>query len=127
LQSLNVWRTGTLVQHIESPVAHEVKGGKPAHPVAVDPGSRLEQILGADRVSVNSSHHQSAEVAGDGLRVVARSSPDNVIEALEGTNPDQFVLAVQWHPERHFDDDSHSQRLFRAFIDAARDYAGRVT
>src|SRR5215468_2227510 len=97
LQSLNVWRTGTLVQHIQSPVPHEVKGGKPAHPVSVAAESLLGKILGADRVNVNSSHHQSAMVAGDGLRVVALSHPDSVVEAIEGTNPEQFVLAVQWH------------------------------
>jgi putative glutamine amidotransferase len=125
LQSLNVWRTGTLVQHIQSPVPHEVKGGKPAHPVAVTTGSLLEEILGTDRVNVNSSHHQSAMIPGDGLRVVALSSPDSVIEALEGTNPEQFVLAVQWHPERHFDDDPASQKLFRAFVDAAAKMAAR--
>jgi putative glutamine amidotransferase len=43
-----------------------------------------------------------------------------VIEALEGTSPDHFVLAVQWHPERSFDEDSCSRALFAALVDAAR-------
>jgi putative glutamine amidotransferase len=50
---------------------------------------------------------------------VARCPTDQTIEALEGTSPDHFVLAVQWHPERSFDDDPHSQAIFRALIDAA--------
>ena len=36
---------------------------------------------------VNSSHHQAVERPGDGLRVVARCPADNVIEAVEGTQP----------------------------------------
>ena len=69
-------------------------------------------------VVVNSSHHQAAEVVGDGLRVVARAE-DGTIEALEGTEPDHFVVAVQWHPERSFFDDEPSRAIFQAFIQAA--------
>jgi putative glutamine amidotransferase len=69
---------------------------------------------------VNSSHHQSAEAVGNGLRVVARCPDDGIIEALEGTGPDHFVLAVQWHPERSVDDDVASRAIFAALIAAAR-------
>jgi putative glutamine amidotransferase len=69
---------------------------------------------------VNSSHHQSAEQIGDGLKIVARSPKDGVVEAIEGTANDHFVLAVQWHPERSFDDDAASRKIFQALIDAAR-------
>jgi putative glutamine amidotransferase len=58
---------------------------------------------------------------GDGLRVVARSD-DQIIEAVEGTNPEHFVLAVQWHPERSFDTDPASQALFKQFVEEARKY-----
>jgi putative glutamine amidotransferase len=126
LQILNVYRTGTLIQHIESPVNHAA-GRKVAvaHTVEVNPGSKLAEIVasGTKRdplvVSVNSSHHQAAGVVGDGLRVVARSPQDGVIEALEGTSPDHFVLAVQWHPERSVDEDESSRAIFRALVDAA--------
>ncbi len=70
-------------------------------------------------VPVNSSHHQSAAALGDGMRIVARCPDDNIIEALEGTTPDHFVLAVQWHPERSVDDDEPSRAIFRALIEAA--------
>ncbi len=69
---------------------------------------------------VNSSHHQAANVVGDGLRVVARSPQDRVIEALEGTSPDHFVLAVQWHPERSVEDEA-SRAIFRALVEAAKE------
>jgi gamma-glutamyl-gamma-aminobutyrate hydrolase PuuD len=75
---------------------------------------------GAVVIPVNSSHHQSADVIGDGLRVVARSAEDGIVEALEGTSPDHFVIAVQWHPERSVDDDEPSRAIFRALVEAAR-------
>lgn len=144
LQSLNVWRSGTLVQDISSqlhsPINHEAgREVARAHAIQIDPVSRLANILAAAesaaghnppkngdhsperlRIDVNSSHHQSADVVGDGLRVAARCPQDGVIEALEGTQPGHFVVGVQWHPERNFDDDPASQALFQRFIEAAR-------
>jgi len=142
LQALNVWRSGTLRQDIEaelrSPVKHSAGSKvKEAHRVNVDPESRLAKILAdapgttlnpspdftAMQLTVNSSHHQSADVVGDGLRVAARSPEDGVIEALEGDAPDdQFVLAVQWHPERTYDDDPASRALFKALVNAAEEW-----
>ncbi len=121
LQILNVYRSGTLVQHIESNVNHEAGRNVPiAHQAAIEPNSELAQIVGREELLVNSSHHQSAEKVGDGLRIVARCPADGIIEAIEGTNPDHFVLAVQWHPERSFDGDPASQKVFAALIEAAR-------
>ena len=128
LQSLNVWRSGTLVQHIESPVNHS-PGTKVenAHQVVVAADSLLgnEIVRGqaGTTVPVNSSHHQSADVVGDGLRAVAYSAEDNVIEAIEGTTPGHYVLAVQWHPERSFEQDPVSGNLFKTFIEAARQWS----
>ena len=126
LQSLNVYRAGSLVQHIESAINHSAgRAVANAHTVKVDPESKLAQIVGASHtMAVNSSHHQSADAAGDGLRVVARSTEDGIIEALEGTAPGHFVLAVQWHPERSVNDGPEvaesAHAIFRAFIQAAR-------
>jgi len=126
LQILNVYRGGTLLQHIESTVNHEAgREVKVAHNVDLDPGSKLGKIIvphpsGKDvSVAVNSSHHQSAEVVGDGLRIVARCPQDGIIEALEGTALDHFVVAVQWHPERSVEDDEGSRAIFRALIEAS--------
>jgi putative glutamine amidotransferase len=56
--------------------------------------------------------------------VVARSAEDGIIEALEGTAPGHFVLAVQWHPERSVNDGPElaqpARAIFRAFVEAAR-------
>lgn len=125
LQALNVYRTGTLVQHIESTINHEAgRQVTVAHNAEIEPGSRLSEILkGARKIPVNSSHHQSAEVVGDGLRVVARCPEDGVVEAVEGTAGDHFVLAVQWHPERSADEDEASRAIFKAFVRAAEEHA----
>lgn len=121
LQSLNVWRTGTLVQHIENTaINHSIgRAAEFAHDVQIAPGSRLASALGAGTVRVNSSHHQAAELPGDGLKIVAQCPDDGVIEGLEGTSPDHFVLAVQWHPERTYDSDEPSKQIFREFLRAA--------
>jgi putative glutamine amidotransferase len=134
LQSLNVYRAGSLVQDIESQnlelkINHSAGRTVPkAHEVTIDPKSHLARIVGAQNgepIAVNSSHHQSAELPGKDLRVVARSPQDGVIEALEGTGPDHFVLAVQWHPERSVNDAPElaqsAHAIFRAFVEAARE------
>jgi putative glutamine amidotransferase len=130
LQSLNVFRAGSLVQHIESQINHSPgRTVAKAHMVTIEPISKLAEIVGASMggqqtLAVNSSHHQSADAVGEGLRVVARSPEDEIIEALEGTAPGHFVLAVQWHPERSVNDGPEvaesALAIFRAFIAAAR-------
>ena len=51
------------------------------------------------------------------MRVVARSSEDGVIEAVEGEGA--FVVGVQWHPERTFETVEASKQLFADFVGAA--------
>ena len=121
LQILNVYRSGTLLQHIESTVNHEAgRKVRVAHEVEIEPGSKLSEIAGKGTIFANSSHHQSAERIGDGLKITARSPQDGIIEALEGTQPGHFVLAVQWHPEELVGTPEDWDRLlFRAFARAA--------
>ena len=129
LQSLNVYRSGSLVQHIESADQSQrgADGAEGAHGRRSSRNRDWREIVGAkakNTVAVNSSHHQSADAVGEGLRVVARSPEDGIIEALEGTAPGHFVLAVQWHPERSVNDGPEvaesAHAIFRAFIEAAR-------
>ena len=127
LQSINVWRHGALDQHIPGTGIDHAPGRDvhEAHGVSVEPGSRLAALLGASQaepVLVNSSHHQAVLSAGKGLAIVARSSQDNVIEALEDTQAPQFVLGVQWHPERTFGLQTGSRAIFTAFLAAAEEW-----
>jgi putative glutamine amidotransferase len=164
LQSLNVYRSGSLIQHIpdflpedlRARVNHEAgKTVAVAHEVRIESDSKLAEIVGGKELKehggtkelkgrgfsraenstrnvgalatengslvlpVNSSHHQSADAIGDGLRGSAHCIDDGIVEALEGTASDHFVLAVQWHPERSVDQDEPSRSIFRALIKAA--------
>jgi putative glutamine amidotransferase len=137
LQSLNVWRRGSLIQDLPHPleatpggdasiVNHEPgREVQNAHPVLVTRGSRLSRLEPSaeqEELSVNSSHHQAVDRPGDQLVVAAISPLDGVIEALEGAEPQQFVVAVQWHPERSYESSQSSRALFAAFLEAARSW-----
>jgi putative glutamine amidotransferase len=130
-QSLNVWRNGTLVQHIESLVQHARTPGAPRtdviqHSADLEPGSGLASLAGDEHITVNSSHHQSVAIAGDALRVVARSPEDGIIEAVEGTAEGQWVLGVQWHPERTFEQNEVSRHIFGKLVEEARSWHERL-
>ena len=123
-----------LWEHIESAINHSPgRTVAKAHSVSIEPKSLLAEIVGASAggpVAVNSSHHQSADGVGDGLRVVARSAEDGIIEAVEGTAPGHFVLAVQWHPERSVNEGTEvaepAKAIFRAFVEAAQAKHGEL-
>jgi len=141
LQSLNVWRGGTLVQDLSiMPVNHPAgRSVAIAHTAAIAPDSLLGTVIASKeapeqdgflRLPINSSHHQAIGIPGDGLRVSARCPQDAVIEAVEGgqsPDPDahHFVLGVQWHPERSYDISPASQALFHRFIAEAAAWSPR--
>jgi len=127
LQVLNVFLGGTLIQDIPSLVGVSVRHRSgtqvdATHEVDLEPGSRLAEILGPGRRTINSAHHQAVDRLGAGLRVTARCPGDGIVEALE-LPEHPFCLAVQWHPERYSEGDS-SERLFRTFLAACRTIQG---
>ena len=73
---------------------------------------------------MNSHHHQAIETVGRDLVATAWAA-DGLVEGLEDTRPDRFVLAVQWHPELGWQQDGFSQALFERFVSEARSYAGK--
>jgi putative glutamine amidotransferase len=124
IQLANVALGGTLVQDIPterpSAVEHDLPRERATrvHDVTVDTGSRLANVLGDTRIAVNSSHHQSLDRIASGLRVTARSS-DGIVEGVEWTGEDWWMLGVQWHPEELTRDDKPwDRRLFDAFAKA---------
>jgi putative glutamine amidotransferase len=129
LQSLNVWRGGTLIQDIESqhPAAINHQQGaprdRPSHRVRLSEESRLRQLAQADDAPVNSHHHQAVDTLGRELVATAWAS-DGIIEAVEDPRSDRFVVGVQWHPELGWEKDELSRALFREFVHEARTFAG---
>jgi putative glutamine amidotransferase len=85
-----------------------------AHEVAIGAGTRLYSALGANRVMVNSMHHQGIDRLGSGLAVTA-VAPDGLIEAIEGPGK-HYLLGVQWHPEAMAGE--HASRLLAPFVEA---------
>ncbi|HZU90042.1 MAG TPA: gamma-glutamyl-gamma-aminobutyrate hydrolase family protein [Stellaceae bacterium] len=120
-QLLAVALGGTLVQHIPD----EIPGAlphrqpnprhEPGHGVRIVPGTLLHRIAGADRLAVNSAHHQAVKTAGPGV-VVDAVAEDGVVEGIEDPRR-RFCLGVQWHPEFELSDGD--RRIFRAFVEAA--------
>jgi putative glutamine amidotransferase len=129
IQNLNVWRNGSLIQHLTTSVDHSPEQeAVSAHAVQITQGSRLAALLQPGEegiVRVNSSHHQAVATPGDNLLVSAVSPEDGVIEALELDSPDHFVVAVQWHPERDYLQSPLSRALFAAFVGAAEAWSPR--
>jgi putative glutamine amidotransferase len=125
MQSMNVWCGGSLIQHLQTPVNHTPgRHIAEAHQVAVTPGTRLAELVetaqsGISPVIVNSSHHQAVSRIGSQLHSVAISPMDGVVEAVEGPENGQFVLGVQWHPERTYESSPLSREIFHAFVKAA--------
>lgn len=125
LQVLVVARGGTLWQDLPSELPGALAHGRGAgrlgepramHSVRLIGGSLAAQVLDAVKVEVNSSHHQAAQIVGEGL-VTSGWAPDGIIEAVEVPHAG-FVLGVQWHPEDLIDR-PEQMNLFRAFVAAA--------
>ena len=118
LQLWNVVAGGSLHQHIEG---HRHANLLDAHDVEVKAGTRLSLVVKAERISVNSRHHQSVDRVGKGL-VVSALAPDGTVEALESPQH-RFAVAVQWHPEDAVDIHSHDAALFEAFSAEVRQFS----
>jgi putative glutamine amidotransferase len=127
-QLLNVYLGGTLIQDLRAETGttfpHRKKDlvpepkDDPRHPAAFEKGSRLAAITGGTHGEVNSSHHQAVATPGKSLRVTAHAD-DGTVEGIEWTGDANWVVGVQWHPERMLGDAS-AERLFAEFVAAAR-------
>jgi len=148
VQLLNVWQGGSLVQHLTPMPVNHAAGSSVAvaHTLLVakdsllaslcDPSELAPQPMDGDqflRLPVNTSHHQSVAQPGPGLRITARCPDDGVVEAVEldpmfhvehsSQNPKQWLLGVQWHPERSYDISATSRNLFHALVAEAEKVA----
>ena len=135
LQLINVALGGTLHQHLPEALGPEVAkalGGEGAeapadryrigggvfaeNTVEVAAGSRLAELIGAGDYGVHSYHHQGIDRVGAGV-VVSATTDDGLVQAFEAPG-DDFLVAVQWHPEEN----SSDRRLFEGLVAAAGAY-----
>ena len=121
-QLLAVALGATLIQHIpdevDNALAHEQPNPRtePGHAVIVTPGTLLARIAGAERIPVNSAHHQAVKDVPANLLVDAVAE-DGVVEGIESP-AHRFCLGVQWHPEYAISD--ADRNIFAAFVAACR-------
>ena len=127
-QILNVFLGGSLYQDIPSQLAsgsqvlHRRRAnGKNEfcdHLISVATGSLFADIVGTASLRVNTFHHQGVKGLGKGLRVGAATA-DGLAEVIEGTGP-EFLLGVQFHPERDAATEPPMRAIIGKFVDAAR-------
>ena len=111
-------------KNIDQQLSHRQKPYKLSHNVDILKGSLAEKIFGTNNINVNSCHN-SAIINNHSCDCYASGiAPDGTIEIIEMSHPwSDFVLGVQWHPERTFKiNDENSIKLFSSFIKAASDY-----
>jgi putative glutamine amidotransferase len=128
-QLLNVALGGTLIVDIENEVKGALRHNRPdrkdkvVHKVALTPDSILTKITGRRTLGVNSSHHQAVARVANPLCATA-VSPDGIVEALEPVGAARkllpWLLAVQFHPERLFEQHGEFLELFRSFTGACK-------
>jgi len=124
LQVLNVYRGGSLIEDIAAQLPGAIKHeqgaprDRPSHSVRLLPESMIARLATTNELLVNSHHHQAIDVIGRDLVATAWAS-DGVVEAMEDPRSDRSVLAVQWHPELGWENDTFSQKLFKHFVNQA--------
>jgi putative glutamine amidotransferase len=126
-QLLNVYLGGTLIQDLKSEtgttLAHRKKDltpeplDDPRHKVRFVGPSQLATMARGTEALVNSSHHQAIEMPGRQLRITGEAS-DGTVESVEWTGDANWVIGVQWHPER-MRGDTLAERLFSELIAVA--------
>ncbi len=125
LQVINVAGGGTLYQDIQCRPgtlphhsARREDRRKLVHGVRILPNTRLHDIMGVTDSRVTSTHHQFVKDVARGFRATAESVEDGIVEGIE--QPDYpFLVAVQWHPERMYQDHREHLALFRALVTVA--------
>jgi len=131
MQAINVFSGGTLLQHLEG---HDDPTASPdGHMLDLDLDSQLATILGAGTplatTRVNSYHHQAIrpQDMAHGLVAsgVAAHADGPLVEALESAGGGRWLIGVQCHPERAELIGPEFERLWKAFVDAARSAAHR--
>lgn len=122
MQIMNVYFGGTLYQDIPAQLPNcpghsmEKPDHRTCHDCHVAPNSPLAKWTGRETIQVNSHHHQSVKAVASGFAVMGTCS-DGIVEAI--WKPDAaFICAVQWHPEKIWDIEESSARIFEAFIQA---------
>lgn len=121
LQIINVELGGQLYidlpSDLDTVIKHQVPHSYEAlHEVTIVENSLLHQISAIEAGFTNSNHHQGIELLAPGLQAIGFTG-DGLIESIQLIDdPDQFLLGVQWHPERMEYSSPLSGKIAKRFI-----------
>ncbi len=100
IQTIAMALDGNVDQDIENPTikhSQDADRSETTHTVNIVENSILHRVYDADKIFVNSFHHQAVGHAGKRLTVTATAN-DGVVEAIESSEH-KPIMGVQWHPE----------------------------
>lgn len=118
-QLLNVTSGGTLFGDVRKEKRSRLKHidydhyDTHRHPVTVVPGTPLHRWYGRRNLRVNSYHHQGIRRLAHRFQAMAYA-PDGLVEAFWDPRAD-FVVGLQFHPERMLHEHVGNERVWKAF------------
>jgi putative glutamine amidotransferase len=131
MQFINIYFGGTLCVDIPTFCKSSVKNENHRdpqrkkdvyHDVNINANTELAKCFGEKKsILVNSFHHQCVDELGKTLKISAKS-PGGIIEGIENDSSQRksFVLGVQWHPERLYNQDPANIKILEKFLNAVR-------
>ncbi len=129
LQLLNVIQGGNLFYHLPIDLPNAIPHRDPhdpnhRHSLVVETDSILGRVYGEGEIRVTSRHHMAIDRLADGFRVTARCQ-DGVIEGIESSQNDWFVVGCQFHPESS-SASALDIRIFEEFIEGVVNRTGSL-
>lgn len=113
MQAINVHFGGTLENLIgERLRKHQRNNSEAEKESCVHMVSQDDLNIAKPLFSVNSIHHQCIGEKGKSLKIIAKSSYDNIAEAI--MHESKPIAGVQWHPEKI--NDEFSRELFKKIL-----------
>jgi putative glutamine amidotransferase len=88
------------------------------HPISIAKGSPLENWYRRNELMVNSYHHQGVRDLARRFKPIAHAD-DGLVEAYYDPKAD-FVVGLQFHPERMLEEPEGNLRIWKAFTSAVR-------
>jgi len=124
MELLNVALGGDLIQDLDDVVGPGNHPHQPGafidHEVRLEPGSLAARVIGAERTTVKSSHHQGPGELGEGLKASGWFADQPIVEAIELDEEEHpFALGVLWHPEVE-----ERSRVVGGLVEAAKKRTG---
>jgi gamma-glutamyl-gamma-aminobutyrate hydrolase PuuD len=105
------------LKKIDTNINHKDLENDYVHSVKINKNSKLYEIIGLEKFTVNSRHNY--QIVSTGKLDINTISEDGVIEGVEDKNK-KFFIGVQWHPEINYDTDTISKKIFDSFIDKCK-------